>query len=385
MARPRTLAVMLAGFCAFIPLYITQPLLPLLAQVFHASAVRVSLTVTAATLGVALFAPVAGAISDRYGRKRGIVTAAAGLGVFTLAAAHATSLDELIFWRFLQGVCTPGIFSVTIAYIHEEWPAAEFGRTTAAYVTGTVLGGFSGRFAAGLLATHGGWQTAFIVLGAAELAGAGILWLRLPRERHRAVRKAAGFGAVREHLRNRLLLATYAVGFCVLFTLTSTFTYVNFYLAAPPFGLAPAALGSLFFVYLVGAVVTPASGRWIDRYGNRLSLAAAIGFGCGGILLTLIPRLAAVIPGLALCCTGVFIAQAAASSFLGVAATHNRALAVGLYGSFYYLGGSAGAALPGFVLGVGGWPACALLIAGVQAVTVLLALSVWREARPSEG
>jgi MFS family permease len=166
----------------------------------------------------------------------------------------------------------------------------------------------------------------------------------------------------------------------VLFTLTSTFTYVNFYLAAPPFGLPPAALGSLFFVYLVGAVMTPASGRWIDRYGNRVSLAVAIALGGGGILLTLIPRLLAVIPGLALCCSGVFVAQAAASSFLGTAATHNRALAVGLYGSFYYMGGSAGAALPGFLWRAGGWPACAALIVGVQAVTVLLALMVWREA-----
>jgi predicted MFS family arabinose efflux permease len=301
--------------------------------------------------------------------------------LFTLAAGGARTLNELIFWRFLQGVFTPGIFSVTIAYIHEEWPPAEFGRTTAAYVTGTVLGGFSGRFIAGLVATHFGWQSVFVALGVLELAGAALLMKWLPAEKSRVRHhQGTGLGALRDHLRNPLLVATYAVGFCVLFTLTSTFTYVNFYLAAPPFHLPPAALGSLFFVYLVGAVMTPASGRWIDRYGNRVSLAVAIALGGGGILLTLIPRLLAVIPGLALCCSGVFVAQSAASSFLGTAATHNRALAVGLYGSFYYMGGSAGAALPGFLWRAGGWPACAALIVGVQAVTVLLALMVWREA-----
>jgi len=45
------------------------------------------------------------------------------------------------------------------------------------------------------------------------------------------------------HLRNPPLAATYAVGFCVLFTLIATFTYVNFYLAAPPFRLAPPRWG----------------------------------------------------------------------------------------------------------------------------------------------
>lgn len=352
----------------------------MLALAFHASAVRVSLTVTMATLGVALAAPMAGGISDRYGRKRSIVLAALALGVFTVCAAGSPNLDVLTFWRFLQGVFTPGIISVAVAYIHEEWEASEFGRTTAAYVTGTVIGGFSGRFLSGLVATHWSWQAAFVALGVLNLAGAAALWRWLPREKHRAAPPGhTAWRGVREHLRNPLLAATYAVGFCVLFSLTSTFTYVNFYLAAPPFLLPPAALGSLFFVYLVGAAITPAAGRWIDRYGNRRALAAAVAAGAGGIVLTLIPHLAAVVAGLALCCTGVFIAQSAASSFLGVAAKRNRALAVGLYGAFYYSGGSMGAWIPGYLWSEGGWPACVALIAAVQALAVGLALLLWRE------
>ena len=45
-------AVVLCGVCAFLGLYCTQPLLPLLEAVFHASKTMVSLTVSAATLGV---------------------------------------------------------------------------------------------------------------------------------------------------------------------------------------------------------------------------------------------------------------------------------------------------------------------------------------------
>ena len=88
------------------------------------------------------------------------------------------------------------------------------------------------------------------------------------------------------HLRNPRLAATYTVGFCVMFTLLGTFTYVNFYLAAPPFHLSTAALGQLFAVYLVGAVITPRAGKMIDRMGHRFALVAAFSGGAAGVALT---------------------------------------------------------------------------------------------------
>ncbi len=162
-----------------------------------------------------------------------------------------------------------------------------------------------------------------------------------------------------------------------MFSLVATFTYVTFYLADPPFGPRPAALGSIFIVYLVGAAVTPLTGRAIARVGNRVALAAAIAAGIGGVSLTLTHHLWAVALGLAITCSGVFSAQAAASSFIGIAAKKNRALAVGMYASFYYLGGSAGAALPGYVWNLGAWPACVAMIAAVQMLTVIIALLFW--------
>ena len=121
-ARPRTLGVVVAGFCAFLQLYVTQPMLPLLREVFDAGTVEVSLTMTMAALGVALAAPWAGLMADRYGRKRVIVASSFLLAITSLLAATSPTLQALIIWRFLQGACTPGIFSITIAYINDEWP-----------------------------------------------------------------------------------------------------------------------------------------------------------------------------------------------------------------------------------------------------------------------
>jgi predicted MFS family arabinose efflux permease len=382
----RKLAVMLAGACAFLQIYITQPLLPMFTEVFHASKVAASATVTAAGLGVAAAAPFAGYISDRFGRKRVIVWSAFLLAGTAFATATATTLPVLILWRFTQGLFTPGVFAITIAYINDEWAEKGAPQIVANYVTGTVLGGFTSRMLSGFVAAHHPWPWSFLVIGALNLVMAAAIAAWLPPEtrfRRGAIAEHSGWAAAREHLRNKPLLATFAVGFCVLFSMVATFTYVTFYLADPPFGLRPAALGSIFIVYLIGAAVTPATGSAIGRFGSRAALAAAIGAGIGGVALTLIPHLWTVALGLAVTCSGVFVAQAAASSFIGVAARVDRALAVGLYATFYYVGGAIGAVLPGYVWTLGGWPACVVFIAAVQVLTVIIALMFWDSPLPA--
>src|SRR5271165_5671083 len=109
-AAPRPLAaaaVTLCGLCAFLELYCTQPLLPLLTRLFHVSKTGAGMTVSAATLGVALSAPIFGALAERLPRKRVIVGSLVGIAVPTLLSATSTSLSQLIFWRFLEGMAVP--------------------------------------------------------------------------------------------------------------------------------------------------------------------------------------------------------------------------------------------------------------------------------------
>ena len=383
--RLPTVPLILTGFAAFLELYATQPLLPLFARVFQASAFNVSLTVTAPTVAVAISAPFVGRLADRWGLRRFIVGSAFALTAATALAATSATLNQVIFWRFVQGVVTPGIFASAIAYIHEVWPPSHAGRATAAYMTGTILGGFTGRAVAGLVAADVSWVAAFVALATLNLAVAVTLAFRLPPEpRAPAVELVADRGSLHDHLRNRQLLTTYAVGFCVLFTQVAIVTYVTFHLAAPPFSLSTIALGWLFVVYLVGAIATPFAGRWIDAYGHRVGIGLAMTIGAGGALTTLAPSLLVIVCGLALCATGVFIAQATTSSYIGAVTTRDRALAVGMYSTFYYAGGSTGAALPAVLWTRGGWPACVALVVFVQCVGGAIAFTQWSRvaARP---
>jgi predicted MFS family arabinose efflux permease len=390
MRREPTVPVALAGAAAFLGLYCTQPLLPLLSRTFGASTFAVGLTVTAPTVAVALAAPVVGRLADTIGLRRVIVGSAFLLAIATGLTATSRSLGQLIAWRFLQGIVTPGIFAGTVAYIHEMWPASRTGRATAAYMTGTILGGFTGRATAGLIAADANWHLSFVALGAIALTIAVSLALMLPAEPSaHSKRHLDPSAAALQHFRhastrlfrNRQLVATYAIGFCVLFTNVAMFTYVTFHLAAPPFSLSTAGLGWLFVVYLIGAIVMPFGGRWIDAYGHRTGLAAAMGIGGVGALITLLPSMPAILAGLTLCSTGVFVAQTTTSSHIGAVTTEDRALAVGMYSTFYYTGGSLGAVAPAALWHAGGWPACVALVVAIQATGVWIALTFWSARR----
>jgi len=382
------LALGLAGLCAFLNVYATQPLLPLLGRVFATSKAQAALTVSAPSIAVALAAPFAGALADRVGRRRMMIGALFVLAVPTLLAATAGSISSLVAWRFAQGLAVPGVYAVGIAYASEEWRGRGVGLAMAALVTGNVVGGFLGRAVSGIVAEHAGWRASFVALALLTAVGAVATARWLPAARRAPAAPSHPFAALRAlagHLREPRLAATFVVGFDVLFVQVATFTYVTFYLAEPPFHLGAGALSGIFAVYLAGAAVTPFAGRWIDRAGSRRTLAVALAAGVVGSALTLSHAVPVVVLGLALSCSAAFVSQSAATSYLPLAAPQEvRSVASGVYLSCYYLGGAAGGLLPALAWRLGGWPACVALVAAVQLATIALALRAWKGERRYE-
>lgn len=381
----RQFAVFLAGFCCFINLYSPQAILPLLSVEFGAGAAEVSAIITAGTLSVALIAPFAGAVADVLSRKRVIVAAMLVVTIPTLMAAMAPSLPEMVFWRFVQGLVLPAIFAVTIAYIGEEWPRHEATRAAGVYTSGASLGGFGGRFITGVFSDIIGWRLAFAMLAAMTLAGAVAVWALLPRER-KFVRSEGLLASSRQmllHFRNRQLLATYAVGFGVLFNFIATFTFVSFRLAAPPYNLSATALGFIFVVYLVGAALTPLSGWVVSRFGRRRFMIANIAVWMVGSALTLAEPLWVILLGLMLCAACGLLCQAISTGYVTITAQAGRSSAVGLYVTSFYLGGSFGGALAGIAWNIGGWPACVALVEGMLLIMAAIVFFAWARRVPA--
>jgi YNFM family putative membrane transporter len=156
-------------------------------------------------------------------------------------------------------------------------------------------------------------------------------------------------------------------------------------LSAPPFSLSITALSSLFFVYLIGLIVTPFAGYLITRIGLRAGIGGAISCAIAGVLLTLVHSLPVVIIGLAALSSGVFIAQTASQSHLRVASPPGaRVTAAGIYITCYYLGGTAAGVVPGAFWAFGKWPACVAFIVLMQLIALTIALIGWRTVTPAQ-
>ena len=383
-AGRRTLAIRIAasiaGFCTFINLYSPQAILPLLSQEFGAGAKEISAIITASTLAVAMIAPFSGTVADVLGRKRVIVTAMVVLAIPTVFSAMSESLHALIFWRFVQGLAMPPVFAVTVAYFGVELSPKEATAVTGFYTSGSSLGGFTGRLLTGALADAVNWRFALLTLAALTVIGAVVVAKLLPRER-RFVKSSGLVASGKQmlgHFRNPQLLATYAVGFGVLFNFLATFTYISFRLAAPPYNMSPTLLGIIFVTYLSGTALTPMTGRFVSRFGRRGFVQIVIAIWLAGVLLTLLGPVWLILIGLSISACCGMLCQAVSTGYVTITAQVGRSSAVGLYVTSFYLGGSFGAGLGGIAWTVGGWPACVAMIAAMLAVMATIVAVTWR-------
>jgi len=375
----RSLAVATAGFAAFVNLYSPQALLPRLASEFHVGAGEISALMTAGTAAIALSAPFSGALADVTGRKRLITAAMFAVVAPTLIMTFAGSVPQLTFWRFVQGLLLPPIFAVAVAYIGDEWPPSDVARVAGIYISGSSIGGFCGRFIPGLLTDVIGWRAAIQVMALITLIAAIIVAATLPPERNfvRFGGLVSSLAQMVQHFRNRRLVATYAIGFGVLFNFIATFTYVNFHLAAPPYLFSPTLLGALFLTYLVSTPLVPWVGRAIALFGRRAFVLGMIALWIVGALLLLAPPVAVIIVGLTLCAVCGMVCQAVSTGYVTLTAKEGRSSAVGLYASIYYIGGSAGAFLTGLAWASAGWPGCVAVIVAVQAIMAVIVAVAW--------
>ncbi len=375
----RRLAVALSGFCTFLNLYSPQALLPELSREFGASPAEISTIMTAGTLAVALTAPITGTIADVLGRKRLITAALFALSVPTLLVVFAPDVHSIVVLRFVQGLCLPPIFAVTVAYIGDEWPPAAIAGVTGIYVMGSSIGGFCGRIIPGMLADLAGWRSAFAVLAAMTLAAAVAVAFLLPRETRfvRSEGLAASAAQMLRHFRNPQLIATFAVGFGTLFNFIATFTYVSFHLAAPPYNFSSTLLGALFFTYLGGTLIAPWTGRLIARFGRRDFMLGVIAVWIAGALLLLAPQTAMIFAGLLVCATCGMLCQTVSTGYVTLIAKEGRSSAVGLYVTCFYIGGSVGAFLPGLTWDSAGWPAAVGMSIAMQVIMALIIGLAW--------
>ncbi|MBB6254415.1 MFS transporter [Nitrospirillum iridis] len=383
--RRVTAILFVAGFSTFATLYCVQPLLPDFVRAYGISPPGASLSLSVTTAALAFALLVAGAISDRSGRKGIMVASLALSGGLGLASALAPSWTLFLVLRTLAGLALGGLPAVAMAYVAEEVNPKSAGLTMGLYIGGTAMGGMGGRVLTVLITDVSNWRVAVGLVGAMGIAAAIIVALALPPSRHFRPRDGGQQGvgllggliaAWRLHLSDGGLVALFATGFLAMGAFVAVFNYVGFRLQAPPFNLAPATVAALFLVYVFGIISSPLFGGLSSRFGpGRVlvasSLLMALGLGVMGF-----PRLDTLAMGLGLFTFAFFGVHSVASGWIGLRARQHRGQASSLYLFAYYMGSTLAGTAGGFFWHEGAWTGVTLFVGGLLVALILNALGL---------
>ncbi|HKU96694.1 MAG TPA: MFS transporter [Vineibacter sp.] len=370
----RSTVIGLTAFLTVVDLFATQALLPALTRIYGATPAAMSVAVNASTIGMAVAGLAVALFSRHIDRRRGTLLSLALLSIPTALLAVAPDLTIFTLLRITQGLLMATAFTLTLAYLGEHSDAADTAGAFAAYITGNVASNLFGRLLAASLADHVGLASSFGAFALLNLAGAALVYVSLGRTPVTAAMpdQTTAMPAWGMHLRNPLLRLCFAVGFLILFAFIGTFTYVNFVLAGPRFGIGMMMLGVIYLVFLPSIFTTPFAGRIAQSLGTRPALALGIGIALLGLPLLLLHSLPAVLAGLTLVAVGTFFGQAVMTGFVSRAAARDRGAANGLYLASYFSGGLVGSALLGQLYDHFGWTACVIGVAAALVAILIL-------------
>lgn len=235
------------------------------------------ITLFATSAAEFVFAPLWGAVSDRFGRRPILLLGMAGFAVSYLLQAFAPNFEWFLFARILAGV-TGATLGAALAFVADITPpdqrAARFGKVYAVSSLGFIL---SPLFAGWLVTIEPRlpfWAAAG-VCAVATVAGFAVLRESLPADRRRAVawRRLNPVGAlwqVSVHGGVGWALGMLAVLFFALQAVIAAFPYV----AVANFGWTEAEIG--YALVLMGVLGVVAQARLVPVVRARVGDAGAV-------------------------------------------------------------------------------------------------------------
>ena len=376
-------ALFFAGVATFAQLYSPQAVLPQIAEQLGIGAADAALTVSLATVGLAISVIPWSVIADRVGRVRAMTGSIAAATTLGLLVPLAPSYPLLLGGRFLEGLALGGVPAVAIAYLTEEIDRRHAARAAGIYVAGTTVGGLLGRLIAGPVAEALNWRMgvfavavlcAFAAMGFATLAPRSRGFVPVSTGENPDGRLAH---RLLTNLRSPRQLVLFAQAFLLMGGFVALYNFLGFRLAAAPFNVPHHLVSLVFLAYLAGTWASSRAGAQASRFGRKPILLVSIAVMAAGVAMTLSSSLWVVLGGLVFTTIGFFGAHAIASGWTGAEAGAGKAQASSLYNLAYYGGSSVFGWFGGVAFDAHGWPAVAgtvlilTLAAGVIAAVTL--------------
>jgi EmrB/QacA subfamily drug resistance transporter len=175
--------LILSLFTATLDNTVLNVALPTLARELSATTSQLQWMVDSYVLVFAGLLLVAGALSDRFGRKRALLGGLAIFGVGSVVSAFVTTADQLILARAFMGIGAALTMPATLSIIANVFPDEERPKAIAVWSAVSGLGIVVGPILGGWLVESFAWSSIFLVNVPVVIVGMTATWLIVPESR----------------------------------------------------------------------------------------------------------------------------------------------------------------------------------------------------------
>ncbi len=169
-----TVSIMLATIMQVVDMTIVNVALPHMQGSMSATQDQIAWVLTSYIVAAAILTPLTGVLAEKFGRKRTFVVSVIGFTIASMLCGAATSLEQIVAFRLLQGAFGAGLVPLSQAVILDTYPREKHGSAMALWGMGVMVGPILGPTLGGYLTEYYSWRWTFYInvpVGALALLG----------------------------------------------------------------------------------------------------------------------------------------------------------------------------------------------------------------------
>ena len=158
-----TVSIMMATVMQVLDMTIANVSLPHMQGNLSATQEQIAWVLTSYIVASAIMTPPIGYLANRFGRKRFFAWTVVGFTIASMLCGAATSLQELVMFRMLQGAFGAALVPLSQAVLLDVYPRERHGSAMAIWGIGVMIGPIMGPTLGGYLTEYHSWRWIFYI------------------------------------------------------------------------------------------------------------------------------------------------------------------------------------------------------------------------------